>query len=334
MNVSLEALASQPEQVRIALKGREIEIQSHGFPQGAKALMALPLGTPDPIVNEYLKGASPNEYMLDVMLQTTLPGDQVLDLGCHVGTFAVGAAALSRAVVAVDASPFHVGLVEQSRFANQFKDLHAHWIAIDATHDSVRLMEIGIYSHVDRAGDARAITVPATTLDAFAEQHIRGRVAFLKMDIEGAEIDVLRSGKKLLTSSRPVVLFESNGMTLNEAGSSVDELRSAFEALGFKVFRIEGDRWVHAPVGQPQPEAWVDMLALSDAHQAQWADRIVWQWSPEAVYERSVGWAALPYKNTREYLLAELRSRQYDPAIQARIGELAQSVERGLAQEK
>ncbi len=330
MSLDTNSDVSQSDVVSASIEGRDIAEMRHEFPSGTKAFLALPTDTSDPIVNAYLKGNSPNEYMLYLLRETTSEGDQVIDLGCHVGTFSVGAAALLRNVIAVDASPFHVALVERSRQVNHFDNLSVHWFAIDATRNSVKLLENGIWSHVDRSGDSRAITVRATTLDEFVARHVHGRVAFMKMDIEGAEIDAIRSGCDFLIANRPVILFESNGMTLRLAGSSVEELRSTLESLSYRIFRVEDDKWIHVPEGQVQPEAWVDMLALSPQHQETWNSRITWQWDAEAIFDKCVHWASLPYRNTAEYLLSELRTNSFDPKIESRIAVLADSLEERL----
>jgi FkbM family methyltransferase len=47
-----------------------------------------------------------------------------------------------------------------------------------------------------------------TTLDQFAEQHKVERIDFLKCDVEGSELAVLRGGLKTLSACRPVILLE------------------------------------------------------------------------------------------------------------------------------
>ena len=57
---------------------------------------------------------------------------------------------------------------------------------------------------------------------------IGGRVSFLKIDVEGAELFVLRGAQRLLRDSRPVVQFEAAGETSHYGY----EEREVFEFLG------------------------------------------------------------------------------------------------------
>ena len=322
--------ADRPIAVSDALRGVEV-VETAVRCGETEAVVCLPAVTTDPIVNAYLEGRAPNDYMLQLMLETTLPGDRVVDLGCHVGTFSIGAAATGRVVFAVDASPLHVALIERSRALNRFDDLGCHWRAIDASRASVRIVESGIFSRVVDDQTPGAIDVPASTMDAFASEHITGEVAFVKMDIEGAELAAIRSGRSFFETSMPVILFESNGMTLKLANSSVDELRGAMEELGYQVFRIEGDRWIHSPVGEVQPEGWVDMIALGERQRRRWAGRIDSKWEPEAIFAKCLAWSQLPHANTRQYLLEELRAREFDRSIEAGIADIARQLETALA---
>ena len=131
----------------------------------------------------------------------------------------------------------------------------------------------------------------------------------------------------LLERDRPVILFESNDPTLRLAGHSVREVRKLLERCDYKVFRVERDRWIYAPPDQMQPEAWVDMLALSTADQARWHDRIEWHWPGSALVQRCREWAGLPYPGTRAYLLAEIRSREFDPSIRDEMARVADQIE-------
>lgn len=58
------------------------------------------------------------------------------------------------------------------------------------------------------AGRGTIVKVPTTTLAAFCSKHGIHRVDFIKMDIEGAEIEVLESSKELLSQLKPRLIIE------------------------------------------------------------------------------------------------------------------------------
>lgn len=64
-------------------------------------------------------------------------------------------------------------------------------------------------SQVHSAAVPGELPVPVTTLDAALAQQGWKRVDFIKIDVEGMELEVLRGARGTLESLRPVVLFET-----------------------------------------------------------------------------------------------------------------------------
>jgi FkbM family methyltransferase len=249
--------------------------------------------------------------MLEILSQTTPTGDRVIDLGCHGGTFSIGAAAMGRKVLSVDASRLHIALIKHSRDINRFSDLQIAHAAISGREGTVRFVENGLWDAIDFEGKSSAtVEVQAKGLDRILEDHDIAHVRFMKMDIEGSEVDALTTGRKMLTRDQPIIWYESNGSTASMFGNSVPALRRLLETMGYRTFRVEGDRWIYQSPDCIQPEMWVDMLALSEHDRASYADRISTEWDPESVVQLCRKWASLPYENTRCYLLAEIDLRR------------------------
>jgi FkbM family methyltransferase len=320
---------------RVSPAARDLVCKWFEFPEGAAAFLVLPAGSEDPVVAEYLAGQPVNAYMLDILVQVTAPGDLVVDLGCHVGTFSIGAAAMGRRVVAVDASPLHIALVGHSRDINRLAKVQLFHAAIALSEGTARFTENGLFGAIDFAGTNKgAVDVPARGLAAIMAQAAAGPVRFLKMDIEGAEVDAVLTGLDVLRRDRPVIWYESNGPTLLQAGRSVAELRRLLEAEDYRTYRVEGERWVYAPPDQIQPEAWVDMLALGAADRQRYAARIDETWAAAAVLEKCRVWADLPYPSTRVHLRGEFGARAFDPAIAAGMAEIAGNLDRLIAADR
>jgi hypothetical protein len=81
-------------------------------------------------------------------------------------------------------------------------------------------------------GDSRGIfEVKSISLDdMFADNHVQ--VDFIKMDVEGAEVDVLRGALKLLDDSHPELLIELHNM---EKQSGPHPAVIIVEKMGYQV---------------------------------------------------------------------------------------------------
>ena len=88
-------------------------------------------------------------------------------------------------------------------------------------------------------------------------------VGLIKMDVEGSELRALTgAAASLAAPGAPPIVYESNPMTAEPFGYSVDGIRTALEALGYRTYRRLGDAVFACPPTEAQPEAWVDLLAL------------------------------------------------------------------------
>jgi FkbM family methyltransferase len=90
----------------------------------------------------------------------------------------------------------------------------------------------------DRA-DAQSVTtmsIEVTTLDAL----LRGQSPRLvKIDVEGAELRVLRGSACTLTKARPLVVFEHGPLPPGDHSPSF-EIHGLFEEAGYRLFDIDG----------------------------------------------------------------------------------------------
>jgi FkbM family methyltransferase len=90
-----------------------------------------------------------------------------------------------------------------------------------------------------------AETIPVTTMDIFCLQHNISHIDLLKIDTEGAELDILRGASNLLVSkSIDVIQFEYGGTYLD----SKITLKEVFDFLmfhGYKILRIENEEIIN-----------------------------------------------------------------------------------------
>lgn len=270
--------------------------------------LMIPAQTQDPISLSYLRGETPNFYMLDILNEITYEGDLVIDAGCHIGTFSIAAALLGRRVISIDANSLHASLMEMSKAVNKISSMSVVYRALSTNPDPIKFIQNGVFGMIDFSGEnAGAVSVPTIRLDEAASIYSDGRrVRFLKMDIEGAEYDAFLSAERLLQTDCPAIWWESNGPTLALAGKTIAQVRDLLETFGYKTYRVEGDRWVYAPPSQIQPEAWLDMLSLSSADQKRFTHKIDLVWAEEKIAERCQEWTGFRHSHTLRHLIEQI----------------------------
>jgi hypothetical protein len=97
--------------------------------------------------------------------------------------------------------------------------------------------------------ETRAIRVDVLAFDEVAFRLGLTNVDFVKLDVEGAELDVLKGASQLLQSGhRPVFLVEVYDIRTNPWGYRAADIVRFLGGCGFKWFRLLAD-------GTPQPIA-------------------------------------------------------------------------------
>lgn len=222
------------------------------------------------ITKSLARGEYPAEYneLLGLLRKLAPPGARVLDLGGHVGTFSLGAAAFGYEVLAVEASPRNAASLEASRVRSGLDRLRVVHAAISDKPGTLRFCCMGPFGHVGRDGEVageEVVSVPALRVDDLLDELGYHDVAFVKMDIEGSEVAAIGGMKRLMDAPHaPAVFYECNGHTLNFFGQTPQKLKQAFAKRGYRSYRLEDDRLVAVRPGDFQPDTCVDYLAVKE----------------------------------------------------------------------
>lgn len=94
-------------------------------------------------------------------------------------------------------------------------------------------------AHVGAGEEAGSVpqTVRLTTLDAFTAKLELDRLDFIKADVEGWELNVLKGGMAALTRFRPALFLEVSDDWLARAGAAPQDLWVLLAPLGYKAFK-------------------------------------------------------------------------------------------------
>jgi FkbM family methyltransferase len=92
----------------------------------------------------------------------------------------------------------------------------------------------------DRDSDVRVIEVKVDTIDRLLPEHLP--IGLVKIDVEGAEVNVLRGARETLRRWQPVVVFEHGVRTSQPYGTTPEMLFDLLADCGLNVSLL--DRWL------------------------------------------------------------------------------------------
>lgn len=169
------------------------------------------------------------------------PGMVFVDVGANIGMHTVAAGRALRGsgkIVAFEPFPRTFGLLRDTLWLNGLDsicELHAAAVSDRAGEKTLFLGKTSghhsLFPLGDAAGDGE-VAVKLVTLDDIVGS--AARVDVIKIDVEGAELDVIHGARQLLAANREVVIIVEFGPShLERTGGSVAQWLAEFAALGF-----------------------------------------------------------------------------------------------------
>ncbi len=89
---------------------------------------------------------------------------------------------------------------------------------------------------------ARQISMPCESLDSmFSSSKNYLPIYLIIIDCEGAELEILKGSKKIISKNKPLIFLEWNNDNLKQFGHSTLELKEMLASLGYKKFVVLGE---------------------------------------------------------------------------------------------
>lgn len=218
----------------------------------------------DPVADGYRTGSLRHLATLTrVAVEVLEPGARVLDLGSHLGGFALTAAAFGCEVIAVEASPRNAALLRISAEYNQFRHLHVVHAAVSDERSTLEFSPNGPWGHVATpATEEASVSVPAIRIDDLLAERAWDSLQFVKIDLEGFEVRALRGMPRLLDRpDAPLIFFESNRHALAWFGESPESLRTELHRRGYVVYHVRPGVLIRTRAADGQRKTVVDYVA-------------------------------------------------------------------------
>ncbi len=190
---------------------RVVAIPNSGF--------SLELDLRSPTQRGYATTDSGETHVTSFLTRQLNAGDHVIDIGGYVGyitMWCADAVGPNGRVTTFEPTPENAASIERSAEANGFHHVEVVTMAVSDRSGNaklgVTLEEGGRPSSTSALGSSAnegAIEVRTTTLDSFVGDDV-SRVDLVKIDVEGAELNVLAGMEKVLKRFRPVLVIELN----------------------------------------------------------------------------------------------------------------------------
>ncbi len=168
-------------------------------------------------------------------------GMTVMDVGANIGVYALLAARTvgpTGKVYAFEPVPEIFTQLQEHIALNNATNIIPVPIALADKKGTAKMSVAGGMSSLFRHETSRFIEVPLERLDDFvAEQGIE-RVDAIKIDVEGAELAVIKGADKTLRQHKPLLMVEIQEATLKAAGTTPQELFDTIVGYGYDAFVV------------------------------------------------------------------------------------------------
>lgn len=169
-------------------------------------------------------------------------GDVVIDAGAYIGLFTISVARKARKVIAIEPDPCNFSILQTNialaRLTNVKLFNKALWCKRGRVkfYISEQPSSSSIFGERQSRTQHRVIDIETVRLDEIvAEEHL-SHVDFLKMDIEGAEIEALQGAVRTLRNTRKVAIAAYH---VRNGKPTAPFVVSFLKSLGFNVMIID-----------------------------------------------------------------------------------------------
>jgi FkbM family methyltransferase len=185
--------------------------------------------------------SSPN-YIISTILEK---GDHYIDIGAEEGhMMALASVAVGKRgrVFAFEPRQSAVDLLKVMISDYELNNVTLYQNLLGTTNGEVEMFENSDHpsssSLYSEWGGGHSRTYTMTTLDSWAERNQVHRTDLIKMDVEGAEMQVLEGGKRFLKETQPMLILEirDQDIRLQKFGYDADDVLKLLRSVGYNNF--------------------------------------------------------------------------------------------------
>lgn len=190
---------------------------------------------------------------INYIKKTIKPNMNILDIGGNVGLMTlVFANQLNNTgkVYTFEPEPSNFKKLTDNVALNKFTNVLLNQLAVSDRSLNLKFYlstgnNSGVHSLIYNASlNSDYIEVPAIKMDEYVIEHNIGKVDLIKIDVEGAELDVLNGMQSLLKKDKPIIIMEVVSEYLKSRNSSAIQFKQMMKSqYGYEAYlpTINGD---------------------------------------------------------------------------------------------
>ena len=201
----------------------------------------------DTIVSGNLCAGIPWEGFMHKYFQTHSNKNKVaLDIGANIGTHTIYLSDYFGKVHAFEPQTSVYKLLDSNIKLNKCTNIHAHNFGLGSSNTFAHMEKYDLTKPnnqgaigIDKTGLSGGEKIQVRVLDELGITNI----GFIKIDVEGYELDVLKGGINTIKRSKPVIIIELNHKTKDTR----DEIVKILKSLDYTLKQISSDDWICIP---------------------------------------------------------------------------------------
>lgn len=172
---------------------------------------------------------------LEFIRRTVTASDLVCDIGANKGSYLFWLSRWAGQVVAFEPQPDLATYLRRSFRSRSNVTIEAKGVFSESGEQSLFIPDDAPANASLAHTRGRKVSIPVVSLDQYFPAETR--VSLLKIDVEGAELDVFRGAERVLAESGPTLLFECEARHISH---SVFDVFDHLEKRGYRGRFIDG----------------------------------------------------------------------------------------------
>ena len=169
-------------------------------------------------------------------------GMTVIDVGAFIGYYTLLAAKRvgnSGRVLAFEPSPTAFSLLLKNIKINNWNNIKAFNYAV-SDKNGKKIFDLSRLSFA-HTKSSNTVVVNTVSIDSFLHSLSIDDVDLVKIDVEGAELEVLRGMKRILSRGKVKIICEVHPDRLSSLGYSTEDVENILEEYGYEIYLISPD---------------------------------------------------------------------------------------------